>query len=103
SPGQYLETIPVIQEWIGRPGRRHPKQFPAQRALPRALTIVEEAEVSEAVKSVRQHVDQKTAHELPAVQRHRLLAVPVAVLFPTEADLVVVHRQQAIVRDRDAV
>ena len=43
------------------------------------MTIAEEAEIPDAVKPVRQNMDQEAADELPAVQGHRLLAIAVAV------------------------
>ena len=67
------------------------------------MAVAEEAEVADAVKSVRQHMDQKAANELIGIQRSCLLAVAVPVILPAEADLAVVHGHQAVVGDGDAV
>src|ERR1019366_8081391 len=92
-----------VTSWPSRTRRCHPEQFPVQSQLPRALTIAEEAEVPDAVKPVRQHMDQEATHELPAIERHRLLAVAIPVILPAETHLAVVHRQLAIVGDGDAM
>ena len=57
----------------------------------------------DAVKAFRQHMDQETADELRAIERHRLVAVAVPVILPAEADLAVVHGQQPVVGDGDTV
>src|SRR5262249_56551198 len=54
-------------------------------------------------EAIRQHMDQKAADELSAVERHRFLPVAVTIVLPAEADLAVVDRQQSIVGDGDAV
>ncbi len=67
------------------------------------MTVAEEAIVPDAVKPVRQHMNEEAADELPTIQRHRLLAVAVPVILPAEADLAVVHGQQPVVGDGDTV
>jgi len=61
------------------------------------MAITEEAEIPDAVKSVRQHMDQEAADELPGVEGHRLPAVVIPVILPAEADLAVVHGHQPVV------
>src|SRR3981189_2342300 len=67
------------------------------------MTVAEEAIVPDAVKPVRQHMNEEAADELPTIQRHRLLAVAVPVILPAEPDLAVVHGQQPVVGDGDTV
>ena len=67
------------------------------------MTVAEEAVVADAMEPIRQHMDQETADELRAIERHRLLAVAVPVILPAEADLAVVHGQQPVVGDGDTV
>ena len=55
------------------------------------MAVAEEAEVPDAVKSARQHMDQKSPDELPTREGHRLLAVVIPVILPAEADLAVIH------------
>src|SRR5258706_15244108 len=76
----HLDTPPSIN-------RRHPNSC-------LALTVAEEAIVPDAVKPVRQHMNEEAADELPTIQRHRLLAGAVPVILPAEPDLSVVHGQQ---------
>ena len=67
------------------------------------MAVAEEAEVPDAVEPVRQHMDQETTDEFVGRERHRLLAIVVPVILPAEADLVVIHRYEAVVGDRDAM
>src|SRR5271166_6581444 len=87
-------NLPVTTASFGWWGWRHPEQLPAALEFPRAVTVAEEAVVPDAMEPVRQDMDQETADELPAIERHRLLAVAVPVILPAEADLAVVHGQQ---------
>jgi len=73
------------------------------RQFPRAVAVSEEAEVPDAMKPVRQHVDEEAADELITAQGHRLLAVAVPVVLPAEADFVAVHGKQPVVGDGDTV
>src|SRR5208283_4276707 len=87
-PGQCLETIAVVSRRIGRrSGRRHPEEFPAALKLLRTMAIAEEAEVPDAVKSVRQHMDQEATDDLLGREGHRLPAVVISVVLPAKADL----------------
>jgi hypothetical protein len=66
------------------------EQLPAALEFPRSVTVAEEVVVADAMEPVRQDMDQETADELRAIERHRLLAVAVPVILPAEADLAVV-------------
>src|ERR1700744_5019754 len=101
---QCLETIAVVARGIDRRfGRCHPEEFAASGELLRAMAIAEEAEVPDAVKSVRQHMDQEAADELLGREGHRLPAAVVPVILPAEAEFAVIHGQQAVVGDGDAM
>src|ERR1700722_17943610 len=67
------------------------------------MAVAEEAEVPDAVKPVRQHMDQKAPDELLTREGHYLLAVVISVILPAEADLVAIHGHQSVVRDGDAI
>jgi multidrug resistance efflux pump len=58
------------------------------------VTVAEEAIVPDAVKPVRQHMNEEAADELPTIQRHRLLAVAVPVILPAEPDLANEHQAE---------
>src|SRR5208283_908570 len=67
------------------------------------MAVAEEAVVPDAMKPVRQHMDQEAADELLGREGHRLLAVVIPVILPAEADLALVHGHQAVVGDGDAM
>jgi hypothetical protein len=67
------------------------------------MAVAEKAEISDAVKSVRQHMDQEAADELLSREGHRLLAVVVPVILPVESDLAFVHGHQQVVGDGDTM
>src|SRR5271165_7022641 len=45
------------------------------------MAVAEEAVVPDAVKSIRQHMDQEAADELASLEGHRLLAAAVPVIL----------------------
>ena len=59
---------------------------PDQRQFALPMTVGEEAVVADAMKAVRQAVEQEAAHELGGVERHHLGLVVLAVIAPLEAD-----------------
>src|SRR4051794_11636451 len=67
------------------------------------MAVAEEAEVPDAVESIRQHMDQEAADEFIGRERHRLLTVGISIVFPVKADLAVVDGHQAVVGDGDAM
>jgi hypothetical protein len=48
-------------------------------------------------------MQQETAQELVCRQAHQLLLVAVCGVTPTEADVVIVQRNESVVGDRDAM
>src|SRR5271165_5099026 len=101
---QRLETVAVVSGNLSRrSGRCHADQLPAARELLCTMAVAEEAVIANAVKPVWQHMDQEAADELPGLEGHGLLAVVIPVILPAEADLAVVHGDQAVVGDGDAV
>src|SRR6202000_2542268 len=59
--------------------------------------------VTDAVKSVRQHMDQEATDELPAVEAHDFLAVFLPIILPAKLDFAVTDRHQAVIGDGDAM
>src|SRR5258705_13649502 len=96
-PGQRLEPLAVVTGRFGRCGWRHPEQLPAALEFPRAVTVAEEAVVPDAMEPARQDMDQETADELRAIERHHLLAVAVPVILHAETELSFDHGQHAVV------
>src|SRR3954451_2550594 len=67
------------------------------------MAVAEEAEVPDAVKPVRQHMDQKAPDELLTWEGHYLLAAAVSVILPSEPHFAVVHGHKSVVGDGDAM
>ena len=59
--------------------------------------------MADAVKSVRQGMQQEAADEFVGRQRHDLVLVVMAIVAPAEADLAAGERDQPAVGDGDAV
>src|SRR4051812_20705869 len=79
-----------------RVARLHAEQLPTTGELARALSIAQEAEVANAMKPFRQDMDQEAANKLVGGEGHGGVRVAVPVVFPAEADLAVVDREQAL-------
>ena len=77
----------VVDRFGGRFRRRNVEQPPAERQLVGAVAVGEEAVVADAVKAVRQGVQQEAADELVGVERHDLRLAVVAIILPAEGDL----------------
>src|ERR1700726_1952136 len=96
-PGQRLEPLAVVTGRFGRCGWRHPEQLPAALEFSRPGTVAEEAVGADAVKPVRQHMNEEAADELATIQRHRLLAIACLGVPPRQWALAVAHEQQPVV------
>ena len=79
------------------------EQRAAQRELFGAAAVGEEAIMADAMKPVRQRVQQEAADEFVGFQRHDLVLVVMPVVAPAEADPAVGERDKPAVGDRDAV
>ena len=69
------------------------------------MTVGEQAIITNAVESIRQHVEQEAAHELADRQTHGLAlrGTVLAVILPAKADMVVVEIYETAVGDGDTV
>ena len=83
--------------------RQRADQFAAQGDLPGALAIGHEAEVTNAMKAVGQHVQEKTANELVGREAHDLGGAVGAVIFPGKSDVIVLDGDKTAVGDGDAM
>jgi len=79
------------------------QQPAAHVELPLAMAVRPKAVVPDALKTGGQDVQQETTQELHRQQRHRAPAPAVRVIFPSKADVAVVHRYQSLVGNRHAV
>lgn len=67
------------------------------------MTIGEVTEVTDTMKAVRNRVQQETANELMGVECHQLLPVTVAIILPSERDVIAAHGNEAGVGDGNTV
>jgi hypothetical protein len=68
-----------------------------------AAAIGQESELTDALQTARQHMQQEAAAELVHSESHRALLIAVAIIFPTKGDLTVFEIEQAVIGDGDAV
>ena len=101
--GELLEAVAVVRRRVGRVGRRHAQQLPAEGELVAAVAAGEEAVVACLAELARQDMQEEAPDELVGGEGHRLAFVVVAVVAPVEADLAVVDGEEAVVGDGDAV
>jgi len=74
---------------------RHRASFP--------IAISEEAEIANTLESVGKNVKQESTDEFIGAERHRLVAVVIAIILPAKLNLAVIDMKQAIIGDGDAV
>ena len=67
------------------------------------ITIAQEAVITNAVESIRQSVEEKSANEFLGGECHGFLLALISIVLPSETDLAIFDVQQAIVRDRYTV
>src|SRR5260221_5537324 len=102
----------AIERWRGdcfvggsdhRRRSRNGEQLPAQCQLCHSVAVGKEAIMTDAMKAVRQGVEQEATDELVGMKGKKLRLTLVAIIFPTEGDVGVGHADQARVCDGDAV
>ena len=83
--------------------RCHSQQLAAKFERRRALVIGHKAEVPDADKALREHVQQEPADELFGSDGHRALHISMSIVPPTEGHVVAVKREQSMIGDGDAM
>ena len=68
-----------------------------------ALAVGEEAVMADAVKAVRQGMQQEAPDELVGIERHAFLLAAMAMVTPAECDFAVFHADEPGIGDGDAV
>ena len=68
-----------------------------------ADAVREDPAVADPHEALRQHVEEEATDELGGFERHELPCVSVGVVLPPERDVAVFQRDEAAVRDRDAM
>ena len=93
----------ILADFAGGCGRRHLHELPAQSELLCAVAIGQETEIANTLESVGKNVKQEPTDEFVSTERHRLVAVVIAIILPAKLNLTVIDIEQAIVGDGDAV
>lgn len=88
---------------VWRRGRRGRHQLSAKSEFLGTMTIGEKAVMADAMKAVRQGVQQEAPDEFVGRQGHHLAFVVMPIIAPAEADPLARHVDQPAVRDGDAV
>ncbi len=78
-------------------------ELPAQSELLCPIAIGEEAEIANTLEPVGKYVKQEPTDEFVSAERHRLVTVAIAIIFPAKLNRAVIDIEQAIVGDGDAV
>jgi hypothetical protein len=81
----------------------HFQQLTAEGEFFLAVTVGEEAIVANALKTIREEMEQKSANELIGGQRYRFQPIIVAVILPVESDLGIFDIEDAVVGDGHTV
>ena len=79
------------------------KLLASERDESSSARVGEIAEVADANEASGQHMLAEAAQELPCGERHDALLVAMCVVFPSEAYVVTIEAEQALVADGDAV
>lgn len=66
-------------------------------------TVGKKPVVSDSHQAFGDDVEEKTPHELSGIQLHNFILVTVGAIFPAEGYLIVFHRDQPFVGNRDAL
>jgi hypothetical protein len=88
---------------VRRRDRAYREQPAAKGKFLGAMTIAEETVMADAMKAVRQGVQQETPNELIGRQGHHLALAVMPIITPAEADVLARHVDQPAVRNGDAV
>jgi hypothetical protein len=67
------------------------------------MAVRHESIVADALKAVRQHVEQEAAYEFVRIQAHRFVGEGYLVVFVGESDSAVSDLYEAVVGDGDTV
>ena len=112
SAAIWADTLGVVDAFACRGGRQGgglrfgffvDEQSAARCDLFGAMTIGHEAEVADAMKAVGQGMKEKATDELVWLQPHDLLGAVLAVILPSEGDVIVIEGDEAAVGDGDAM
>ena len=68
-----------------------------------AIAVAKKTVVTDALKTVRQDMEQEAANEVVGLQGHDFLPVVMAIIFPAKTDPAVVNTKQAVVGNGDTM
>jgi hypothetical protein len=79
SPPASIAAVPAIRRWTNEPDTERAVQFPASGQAFRAVAVSEETVVADALKRVRENMQQEAPQELIGRQGHHFLLVLVLI------------------------
>src|SRR5258706_390582 len=83
--------------------RRQRKGMYGDHATVWGVVVGNKAEMPDADKALREHVQKEPANEFFGVDGHRALHVSMSVIPPAERDVVAVKGEQSMIGDGDAM
>ncbi len=103
AAGESCVAFAIIDRFSGLGPLGSVESSPDGCELDGATGVGQEAIMTDAPKTLWQHVKQKTAHELVGSKHHRLGLVLRAICLPAKSDLAILAGEKTTVGDRDAV
>jgi hypothetical protein len=82
---------------------RKAQEFPTEGDFLLPVAVGQESVIADSHEAFGEHVKKEAAKEFYAIESHGVLAVPVAVVLPPEADVPVFQSDEALVGDGDPV
>ena len=68
-----------------------------------SVTVGEESVISDSRESAGQDMEKKTANEFRSIKSHDSLSIVLSIIPPTKGNRLVIHLDQAMIRDGDAM
>src|SRR5437867_12186395 len=103
QPGKLPIALTITDRWWRWWWRRRGEKQPTHCELGSTVAIGEEAVMADAVKAVRQGVQEEATDELVGGKRHHFGLVVVPVIAPAEAQLSLFEPDEPAVGDGDAM
>jgi len=102
--GQFLVEITIVGSRLwGHGGEFHSQQLAAKGELGFPVAMAQKAVVADALKTVRQDMEQEAANEFFGFQRHDFWLVVMPIIFPVEGDFAAIDAEEAVIGDGHAM
>jgi len=106
AAGEIFVAIAVVLLWRRPPvlvRNLHAEETSALVEFLLPISVPQEAVIANPLEPVRQYVEQEPPDEFVGGQGHRFTLAAIPVIFPLEADLIIIDVQQAVVGNGHAV